>query len=60
MPIILTYLAICALVLGCWVGNLVKLADCDFQAPYRCEVVHTIGVIPGASLVTAWMDSDAK
>ena len=41
-----------------WVANIVKLTDCDFQAPFRCEVVHGIGVIPAVSLVTVWFNSD--
>jgi len=39
-----------------WVGNLIKLTDCDFEAPYKCEAVHAIGLIPIVSLVTVWVD----
>jgi hypothetical protein len=40
-----------------WVTNLVKLTDCDFVAPYKCEVVHAAGIIPLVAWVTAWMDN---
>lgn len=40
-----------------WIVNVVKLTECDFNAPYKAEVVHAIGVVvPPASLVTAWID----
>jgi len=28
-----------------WLINVAKLIDCDFKADYRCEVMHTIGVV---------------
>lgn len=40
-----------------WVSNLIKLTDCDFEAPYKCEVVHTIGVfIVPIGVFTGYMD----
>ena len=39
-----------------WVKNLIKLSDCDFEAPYKCEVVHVVGVVPFIGAVTGWMD----
>lgn len=49
------------LVIGtAWVVNLKKLTDCDFEAPYRCEVVHGVGIIPPVALVTAWIGTDAN
>jgi hypothetical protein len=41
-------------VAACWIVNLVKLCRCDFEAPYKEEVLHLIGLIPGVSIVTAW------
>jgi hypothetical protein len=41
-----------------WIKNLLMLIDCDFEAPYKAEVVHTIGLIPPAAMVTAWIDID--
>jgi len=39
-----------------WPTNLYKLIKCDFEAPYKGEIIHAIGIIPPASLVTVWFD----
>lgn len=39
-----------------WIQNLIKLSECDFQAPYKCEIVHTVGLIPPVGMVTGWID----
>jgi hypothetical protein len=39
-----------------WVFNLIKLTHCDFEAPYKCEIIHGIGIIPPVALVTAHMN----
>ena len=39
-----------------WVKNLVKLSECDFEAPYKCEVVHGVGLIPPVGMVTGWLN----
>lgn len=39
-----------------WVKNIIKLSDCDFQAPYKAEVVHTVGLIPPVGMVTGWIN----
>ena len=42
-----------------YVWNFTKLIGCNFDAPYKCEVVHLIGVvIPPTAYVTVWFDSD--
>lgn len=52
-------LLIAALAVTPWIVNAVRLADCDFVANYRCEVVHGVGVvIPPLSYVTVWFDDD--
>ncbi len=38
----------------CWIVNLVKLVSCDFDAPYKEEIIHAIGLIGPAAGVTAW------
>ena len=46
------------IVIACsWVGNLLKLIDCDFQAPLKCEAVHGIGLIPVIAPFTVFVDS---
>jgi hypothetical protein len=39
-----------------WVKNIIKLADCDFEAPYKAEVVHAVGIIPPVGMITGWLD----
>lgn len=39
-----------------WVKNVIKLSECDFQAPYKAEVVHGIGILPPVGMVTGWLD----
>ena len=49
--------------LGVWaygivafIWNLIKLSQCDFNAPYKEEVIHAIGLfVPPASLITCWL-----
>jgi hypothetical protein len=42
-----------------WSVNAYKFAGCDFESPYKCEVVHGIGLFaPPASWITVWFDSD--
>lgn len=47
-------LLIWAYIVIAWIVNLVKLLRCDFEAPYKDEIVHAIGLIPGASMITCW------
>ena len=43
----------------CWIWNAVKLASCDFNADYRCEVIHGVGLIlPPTSVITVWFSDD--
>lgn len=39
-----------------WVVNIAQLASCDWdgQKSWKGEIIHGIGVIPYASLVTVW------
>ena len=39
-----------------WVKNVIKLWDCDFNAPYKCEVVHGLGLMPPIGAITGWID----
>ena len=49
-------IVVACVVVGSWLVNMSKLTDCDFEAPYKCEVIHGIGVIPVISIATAWID----
>lgn len=39
-----------------WVKNIIKLTECDFEAPYKAEVVHAAGLIPPIGAITGWMN----
>lgn len=39
-----------------WVKNLIKLTECDFEPPYKAEVIHALGIIPLVGMVTGWLD----
>jgi len=58
--VIIIWLSIVAAVCGSWVGNLLKLTDCDFEPNYRCEALHGAGLIPVVSVITVWADTDKK
>lgn len=44
----------------CWVGNIVKLAKCDWsvQGTWKGEIIHAIGLIGPAAVVTFWFDEN--
>lgn len=44
------------LLLNGWIQNIIKLSNCDFEAPYKCEVIHAIGIIPPVGIFTGYMD----
>ena len=54
--IIIVYLAIILFVGIGWAKNLIKLSRCDFEAPYKAEIIHTVGIIPPVGMVTGWLD----
>jgi hypothetical protein len=39
-----------------WTVNLVKLVKCDFESPYKAEVIRTIGLFPPIGMIVAWID----
>lgn len=39
-----------------YIMNIMKLSDCDFKEPYKCEVFHTVGLLPPVGVITGWMD----
>jgi len=44
---------------GSWIWNAAKLASCDFESNYRCELIHGAGLVaPPLSLVTVWFADD--
>ena len=42
-----------------WFWNAAKIASCDFESNYKCEVIHGIGIIvPPLSVITVWFGDD--
>lgn len=40
-----------------WCMNLYKLTQCDFEAPYKAEVIRSVGVgVPFVGIVTGYID----
>lgn len=40
-----------------WCLNVYKLATvCDFQAPYKCEVIRAVGIIPPIGAIVGYID----
>jgi hypothetical protein len=54
--LILVQLIIVAVMGVGWVKNVIKLADCDFKAPYKAEIIHAVGLVPPVGMVTGWLD----
>ena len=58
IELMIVILAFCIVIVvgGGWVKNIVKLTDCDFDAPYKTEVVRVIGILPPVGAIVGWMD----
>lgn len=39
-----------------WVKNIIKFARCDFNAPYKAEIVHGLGIVTGYGAITGWIN----
>lgn len=39
-----------------WVKNIIKLSNCDFNAPYKAEIIHSLGIIPPVGMITGWLN----
>ena len=39
-----------------WVLNLTKLSSCDFEPPYKAEIIYGVGLVPIVGAITGWMD----
>lgn len=38
----------------CWIVNLVQLLHCDFEGPWKQEIIHAIGLVGPAAGITVW------
>ena len=54
---LISVIGIIAVLLACigWGMNLYKLAEADFEAPYKTEIVRTIGLVPVVGAFTGYM-----
>jgi hypothetical protein len=53
------YIVFLLLYLWSYIYNAVELINCDFKSDYKCEVVHSVGVVvPSTSIITVWFPSD--
>lgn len=41
-----------------YIVNFYKLTDCDFEPNYKCEVIHSVGLIPALTIFTVWYGVD--
>ncbi len=39
-----------------WVKDINRLSNCDFKAPYKAEIIYSLGLIPVIGAVTGWID----
>lgn len=39
-----------------WGMNIYKLVKCDFETPYKTEIIRGIAIIPPVGAVAGWMD----
>ena len=40
-----------------YIKNIIKLASCDFEAPYKAEIIYGIGTVaPPIGAVTGWIN----
>lgn len=54
-------LAITILVLTGYIMNIVKLVDCNFEAPYKSEAIRVVGIIvPPVGVFTGYMELKDK
>ena len=53
---ILMIIALVAVIIVGWIKNINKLAECDFETPLKCEIYHSVGLIPVVGAFTGYMD----
>ena len=54
--IIIVYILCIIMIATGWGINLYKLTQCDFESPYKAEVIRTIGIIPPIGAIVGWID----
>ena len=36
--------------------NIIKLSEADFEAPYKTEVIRTVGILPPVGAIVGYFD----
>jgi len=54
--LIITQIIIVLIIGTGWIKNIIKLSECDFESPYKAEVIHGIGIIPPIGMITGWLN----
>ena len=52
----LVWLVICLVGAVGWCMNIYKFTQCDFETPYRAEVLRGIGIVPPVGAVMGYFD----
>lgn len=53
--LLIVILIMAACVYG-YIACIVKVCTCDWQAPYKAEVVYTIGVVTGTGIIIGYLN----
>ena len=57
--LVLLYLSAFIWMIVSWLINVGALLKCDFQVPYKGEVIHAVGLFfPPAAVITVWFLDD--
>lgn len=51
----IVFITINILMITGWVKNVIKLTDCDFNAPYKTEVIRVVGILPPVGGIVGWI-----
>jgi len=54
------FLIVMVFVVGCWFANMYKFINCDFESPYRAEVIHAVGIFTPLSPLTVWVNDEEQ
>lgn len=56
---IFAYIVMLGFLVGCYVGNVIKLVNCDYDnnGSWKGEIVYAIG-LTGFAPITVWFDLD--
>ena len=48
------------ILLAGWGQSIHKFTKCDFEAPYKCEIVYGVGLFPPIGMFVGWINIDNK